>query len=48
MQIGFSKLQRIERGAVKIGNNPRMCFVNTVDWIALTGVSLLVLKLWQL
>ncbi|XP_038207553.1 insulin-like growth factor 1 receptor isoform X1 [Zerene cesonia] len=30
--LGLRSLSRIERGAVRIQNNDRLCYVNTIDW----------------
>ncbi|XP_045527669.1 insulin-like receptor isoform X1 [Pieris brassicae] len=30
--LGLRSLTRIERGAVRIQNNDRLCYINTIDW----------------
>ncbi|XP_030373833.1 insulin receptor [Scaptodrosophila lebanonensis] len=34
-ELGFVQLRRIQRGDIRIESNPRLCFVETVDWVYL-------------
>ncbi|KAH8312007.1 hypothetical protein KR044_008993 [Drosophila immigrans] len=38
-ELGLLHLLRIQRGSIRIENNPMLCFVDTVDWIYLLGNS---------
>ncbi|KAH8330925.1 hypothetical protein KR067_008973 [Drosophila pandora] len=35
--LGLVELLRIQKGSIRIESNPRLCFVETVDWIFLMG-----------
>jgi len=37
--LGLVSLRSIVRGAVRIERNPKLCYVDTVDWTALTSVD---------
>lgn len=36
-ELGLVELLRIQKGSIRIESNPRLCFVETVDWIFLMG-----------
>lgn len=35
--LGLRSLTKIERGAVRIQLNDRLCYTNTIDWSAIVG-----------
>jgi len=35
--LGLGNLRRIVRGAVRIERNPRLCYIDTIDWSAVLG-----------
>jgi len=37
--LGLVSLRSIVRGAVRIEKNPQLCYVDTIDWTALTSVG---------
>ena len=37
--LGLVSLRSIVRGAVRIEKNPQLCYVDTIDWTALTSVD---------
>jgi len=37
--LGLVSLRTIVRGAVRIEKNPQLCYVDTIDWTALTSVD---------
>ena len=37
--LGLVSLRSIVRGAVRIERNPQLCYVDTVDWTALTSIG---------
>jgi len=37
--LGLVSLRSIVRGAVRIEKNPQLCYVDTIDWRALTSVD---------
>lgn len=39
-EVGLFGLRKIERGAIRLEKNPKLCYVNTVLWNALTDESI--------
>ena len=37
--LGLVSLRSIVRGAIRIEKNPQLCYVDTIDWRALTSVE---------